>query len=179
MQASPIQEISTPIIEFIRESGLFQDAIAQAVADRVLETAEEMAAEAKDIINEIDFTNDILEAFLQGGFNEAFQGRLDALGALGEVVSLRIQLALIVHADELKKLQDEPNKTLLVEIQTKEEAIQSEYQIKRNALLTKMFWILNIFSLWPVVLFVAIFTTAGFVGGVVYCRNTNHAQIVH
>jgi len=139
-----------------------------------------MAAEAKGIINEIDFTNDILEAFLQGGFNEAFQGRLDALGALGEVVSLRIQLALIVHADELKKLQDEANKTLLVEIQTKEEAIQSEYQIKRNALLTRMSWILNVFSLWPVVLFIIVFASAGFIGGVVYSRSTqNNAQIVH
>ena len=173
-----VEQIATPILDSLKQSGLFQDAIAQAVADRVVETAQEMADSASQVIQGIDFTEEILRAYKQEGFSEELQGRLDAIGALGEVVSLRIQLALIVHANELKKLQDESVRVLEVEVEIKKNAIESRYELKRNFMLTRMGWILNIFSLWPVVCLAVVFSAAGFIGGLVVSKNFQNIQVV-
>lgn len=159
-----IKEISSPILTSLKESGIFQAAIAQAVVDRVLETAEEMAASAEQVLDEIDFTDEILTAFKQHGFSAGLQARLDDLGAVGEVVSLRMELSLV-------RLQEKAEKILEVEEETKKVAIEARYELKRNFMLTRMSWFLNVFSLWPVVCLILVFSFGGFAAGVVFVRS--------
>jgi hypothetical protein len=180
VQALPTQEsihaIAQPIIQSIKESGQYQEAIAQSVADKILETAEETAAQASEIIKDFNFAGDILKAFQEGGFSETLQGRLDSLGAIGEIVSLRLELALVIHANELAKLKSEAEKTLEIEVEAKKMATEARFEIKRNTMLTQMSWILNIFSLWPVLVLVLTSMSIGAIGGAILI-NSSTSQI--
>jgi hypothetical protein len=174
-----IAAIADPILESLKNDGIMQDVISKAVSDRIIETAEKIGSSARQEMEDIDWTSEILYAVDEQGFSKELQSRLDDLGALGEVVSLRIQISLINYTNELATLKQEKEQLQEVEKETIKLTLEKRWEIKRNARLTRIHWLLTIFSLWPVLSLILGCLFTGFIGGALVCQHThqNHMEI--
>jgi hypothetical protein len=169
-----ISAIANPILSSLKEQGIMESVIARAVSDRIIDTAKQIGESARQEIEEIDWVREILRSVEGQGFSEGLQERLDELGALGEVVSLRIQLALITYTNELATLKEEAQKLQDIEGETKKITLEKRYEIRRNAMLTRMQWFLTIFSLWPAVCLIVLSVAIGFAWGAITVQNAQN-----
>jgi hypothetical protein len=163
-----IQDAAAPLLESLKNEGVYQDAIARAISDRIIETAQEIGSSARQEMEGIDWATEILSVVANQGFSEGLQQRLDDLGALGEVVGLRIQLALVVYTNELATLQEESEKLTANQKEALKLEVEKRWEINRNGRLTRIQFLLTIFSLWPLLLGVPTLVGSGFIGGAIW-----------
>lgn len=173
----PIAELAKPLLDSLKEDGIYQDAIARAIADRIVETAQDIGSSARQQMEGIDWATEILAAVETQGFSEGLQQRLDDLGALGEVVSLRIQLALVLYTNELSVLREESQNLEASQKETLKLELEKRWEIQRNGRLTRIQWLLTVLSFWPIVLGLFISTSLGFIGGVVWLQSQQNQVI--
>jgi hypothetical protein len=165
---TPIQEAAVPLLDSLKNEGVYQDAIARAVSDRIIETAQEIGSAARQEMEGINWATEILSAVSSQGFSESLQQRLDDLGALGEVVGLRIQLALVVYTNELATLREEADKLTATQQEALKLETEKRWEINRNGRLTRIQMLLTIFSLWPLLLGIPTLLGFGFIGGAIW-----------
>lgn len=126
----------------------------------------------------IDWATEILSAVETQGFSESLQQRLDDLGALGEVVSLRIQLALVQYTNELAVLREASDKLVANEKEAVKLELEKRWEIQRNGRLTRIQWLLTAVSVWPLVIGLTLSTSFGFIGGVLWLGSMQQQQTI-
>jgi hypothetical protein len=171
-----ITELARPLLDSLKDDGIYQDAIAKAISDRVIDTAQEIGSAARQTMEGIDWASELLLSIETQGFSEDLQQRLDDLGALGEVVKLRIQLALVQYTNELALLKEESDKLVANEKEAVKLELEKRWEIQRNGNLTRIQWLLTALSFWPILLGLTISTSIGFLGGVLWLGSTQSQQ---
>jgi hypothetical protein len=80
---------------------------------------------------------------------------------------------LVQYTQELSTLQEEANKLHETEQETLRVSLEKRWEIRRNARLTRIHWLLTIFSLWPAVVLISFSLLLGFIGGALVCQNAH------
>lgn len=171
-------QLAQPLLDAIADDGIYQDAIAKAISDRIIETAQDIGSSARQQMEGIDWATEILSAVETQGFSESLQQRLDDLGALGEVVSLRIQLALVQYTNELAVLREASDKLVANEKEAVKLELEKRWEIQRNGRLTRIQWLLTAVSVWPLVIGLTLSTSFGFIGGVLWLGSMQQQQTI-
>ncbi len=178
LQDPPISEtpLHSSLLNVLKQDKVMEGAIARAVSDRIFEQAQEIGEAARQQMETVDWTSEILRAVEDKGVSEELT---KSFGGFGDSVALRIQIAIVEYADRLSEIKQDAQDLLKVEEETKKVSLEKRWEIRRNAQLTRIEWSLSIFSLWPVLALICFSMFIGAASGIYMCQKSATCAGLH